>query len=109
MTRLQLGKRRQQIAKGLPALQNRVATFEALEDRRVLSINLLHSFAGTSDGEDPSAGLTLVGSTFYGTTATGGSISGGGTVFSINTDGWDSLCCTPSPAGLVTAMFQRRA
>ena len=48
---------------------------------------ILHSFTGTSsDGAYPYGGLTLVGSTLYGTTETGGS-SNDGTVFSINTDG----------------------
>ncbi len=48
---------------------------------------LLYSFTGTgSDGSDPVSGLTLVGSTLFGTTEDGGS-DGDGTIFSINTDG----------------------
>ena len=48
---------------------------------------VLYSFGATpTDGEDPVAGLTLDGSTLFGTTNTGGS-AGGGTVFSINADG----------------------
>ena len=56
--------------------------------RGVLAGNLttLHSFVGT-DGRHPNAGLTLDGATLYGTTEGGGSAFGGGTVFSINTDG----------------------
>jgi uncharacterized repeat protein (TIGR03803 family) len=47
---------------------------------------LLHEFSG-SDGAYPgSGGLTLEGSTLYGTTAEGGS-NDRGTVFQINTDG----------------------
>jgi uncharacterized repeat protein (TIGR03803 family) len=46
----------------------------------------VYSFAGGSDGASPNAGLTLSGSTVYGTTAAGGS-SGAGTVFKVNTDG----------------------
>jgi uncharacterized repeat protein (TIGR03803 family) len=46
---------------------------------------LLHEFGG-GDGEFPGAGLTLSGSTLYGTTINGGN-NNLGTVFSINTDG----------------------
>jgi uncharacterized repeat protein (TIGR03803 family) len=54
----------------------------------------LHNFSATvysgffsnSDGAIPSAGLVLYGNTLYGTTTTGGSF-GGGTVFTIHTDG----------------------
>jgi uncharacterized repeat protein (TIGR03803 family) len=50
---------------------------------------ILHTFTRTAtDGANPYAGLTLVGSTLYGTTSEGGS-SGDGTVFSIDTDGSD--------------------
>jgi uncharacterized repeat protein (TIGR03803 family) len=45
----------------------------------------LHSFTG-GDGAFPYAGLSLLGSTLYGTAGGGGS-SGNGTVFKINTDG----------------------
>ncbi len=49
--------------------------------------NVLHSFTGgTSDGASPQTGLTLVGSTLFGTTSQGGSANDG-TVFSIDTDG----------------------
>ena len=51
--------------------------------------SILHSFTSyPSDGDTPVAGLTISGSTLYGTTASGGSdISKHGTVFKINTDG----------------------
>ena len=46
---------------------------------------LLHSFTGgTVDGADPVAGLTLFGSTLYGTTQ-GGGVSALGTIFSFDT------------------------
>jgi uncharacterized repeat protein (TIGR03803 family) len=47
---------------------------------------VLYNFTNSPDGAGPYAGLTLSGSTLYGTTAEGGS-SGSGTVFKINTDG----------------------
>ena len=48
---------------------------------------VVHSFVGgANDGAVPEAGLTLVGSTFFGTTI-GGGPDGAGTVFSINTNG----------------------
>ena len=47
---------------------------------------LWHSFGGTGDGKGPNGGLTLAGSTFFGTTDTGGS-AGEGTVFQIGIDG----------------------
>jgi uncharacterized repeat protein (TIGR03803 family) len=47
---------------------------------------VLHSFAGgPADGRNAVTGLTLSGSTLYGTTGAGG--DGGGTVFSIGADG----------------------
>ena len=47
----------------------------------------LHEFAGgANDGADPLAGLTLSGSTLYGTTRSGGD-NNRGTIFSISTDG----------------------
>lgn len=46
----------------------------------------LYSFTGGSDGAEPQAGLLLVGSTLYGTAASGGS-NGFGTVYAINTNG----------------------
>ncbi len=49
--------------------------------------SILRSFTGGgSDGSDPQADLTYVGSILYGTTGGGGSADYG-TVFSINTDG----------------------
>src|SRR5437667_4168229 len=49
----------------------------------------LYSFSPTnSGGAEPYAGLTLYGSTLYGTASAGGG-SGNGTVFGINTDGTD--------------------
>jgi uncharacterized repeat protein (TIGR03803 family) len=48
----------------------------------------LHSFiADGSDGNGPHGGLILSGNTLYGTTVNGGSLGGGGTVFTIRTDG----------------------
>src|SRR5580700_1614528 len=47
---------------------------------------VLHSFAGGSDGSNPYAGLLNVNGTLYGTTANGGTY-GGGTVFSISSRG----------------------
>lgn len=35
---------------------------------------VLHIFAGTTDGEDPEAGLTVVNGTLYGTTYDGGDL-----------------------------------
>ena len=63
-------------------------------DGTIFSINtdgtgyqVLYSFGATAtDGEEQVAGLTLDGSTLFGTTSIGGS-TGGGTVFSIHTDG----------------------
>ena len=47
----------------------------------------LYSFGATSvDGQNPAAGLTLCGGALYGTTVNGGNY-GGGTIFSIYTDG----------------------
>jgi uncharacterized repeat protein (TIGR03803 family) len=48
--------------------------------------SVLYSFAGGTDGQHPTAGLILVGSTLYGT-ASGGGANGNGTIFQINTDG----------------------
>jgi uncharacterized repeat protein (TIGR03803 family) len=48
---------------------------------------VLHHFNSSADGGTPYAGLTVgPGGTLYGTTSTGGS-GGGGTVYSLNTDG----------------------
>jgi uncharacterized repeat protein (TIGR03803 family) len=47
---------------------------------------ILHKFGASNDGQDPEASLTLVGSTLYGTTNTGGNDSVG-TIFQINTNG----------------------
>ena len=49
-------------------------------------LNILHSFAGGSDGAYPQAALISSGNTLYGTTEGGGS-SGDGTIFKVNTDG----------------------
>jgi uncharacterized repeat protein (TIGR03803 family) len=49
------------------------------------TFTILHSFT-YSDGAEPWTGLTLSGSTLYGTTLQGGS-SGSGTVFKMNTEG----------------------
>ena len=46
----------------------------------------LHTFTGSSDGANPTAGLILLGNTLYGT-ASGGGSSGNGTVFSVKTNG----------------------
>ena len=52
---------------------------------------VLHSFSySVSDGNEPSGGLTRIGSTLYGTTGGGGSMSFG-TVFSITTHGAESI------------------
>ncbi len=94
---------------------SRALAFEPLEHRRLLAVDaavvsgqaplaaasdlvsansspavefqLTHLFTGVANaGTFPDAGLTLVGSTFYGTTE-GGGLDDSGTVFSINTDG----------------------
>jgi uncharacterized repeat protein (TIGR03803 family) len=50
-------------------------------------VKVLHSFGNAQDGQYPAeAGLVDVGGTLYGTTSAGGAL-GGGTVFSITTDG----------------------
>lgn len=50
-------------------------------------VTILHSFAGgPTDGKNPSGSPTLLGSTLYGMTSSGGE-SGPGTVFRINADG----------------------
>ncbi len=49
---------------------------------------ILHQFGATAgDGKNPNASLTLVGSTLYGTTYSGGTNLYYGTVFAINTGG----------------------
>ena len=48
---------------------------------------LLHEFGGDNDDRWPYAGLTLSGSTLFGTTSSGGEHRYEGTIFSINTDG----------------------
>ena len=47
---------------------------------------VLYNFTNGTDGGNPACGLTLSGSTLYGTTSEGGS-SGDGTIFSISTSG----------------------
>ncbi len=55
----------------------------------VSNYQVLYSFTGVgTDGVNPFSGLTLVGNTLFGTTASGGS-DGDGTVFSVNADGSD--------------------
>jgi uncharacterized repeat protein (TIGR03803 family) len=50
--------------------------------------SLLHTFTGgTSDGRNPYGGVTLIGSTLYGTTFGGGTGGNLGTVFKVDTDG----------------------
>jgi uncharacterized repeat protein (TIGR03803 family) len=56
------------------------------------NLTLLHSFAGTPDGEDPYAGLAADSSrNGYGTTRYGGTAGGYGTVFKISRGGQFSL------------------
>jgi uncharacterized repeat protein (TIGR03803 family) len=57
------------------------------ESRGVPSYRVLHSFAGTPDGANPYANLIGVEGTLYGTTSSGGSCGGCGTVYSISTSG----------------------
>ena len=47
---------------------------------------VLKWFTNSAEGANPRAGLTLTGSTLYGTSDAGGN-SGSGTVFKLNTDG----------------------
>jgi uncharacterized repeat protein (TIGR03803 family) len=47
---------------------------------------VLHSFANSPDGSNPSGGLAQSGNTLYGT-ASGGGTSSNGTVFGVNTNG----------------------
>src|SRR5579862_1942952 len=54
-------------------------------------LKVLHSFGNAQDGQYPDhAGLVDVGGTLYGTTSAGGAL-GGGTVFSITTDGVENV------------------
>ncbi len=48
----------------------------------------LHSFTGGSDGDNPYAGLMLVGNTLFGTAGNGGN-SFAGTLFAVTTNGMD--------------------
>lgn len=52
--------------------------------------HVLYAFKGNSDGIGPLAGLVVLGSEFYGTTANGGK-NGGGTVFKVNAAGKEQL------------------
>ena len=54
------------------------------------SESVLYSFASGADGQNPSAGLILVGSELYGTTEAGGT-SGYGTVFEVSTSGQETI------------------
>jgi uncharacterized repeat protein (TIGR01451 family) len=72
------------------------------------SLQTLGSFTESNfEGNSPSAGLTLVGSTLYGTTTSGGS-NNTGTIFSVSTDGtgYQTLCSFPAnqqdPTGNLT-------
>jgi len=47
----------------------------------------LHNFTGYSDGDNPYAGLVLLGNTLFGTAGNGG--AGYGTLFAVNTNGGD--------------------
>jgi uncharacterized repeat protein (TIGR03803 family) len=63
----------------------------------------LHRFTGSSDGGFPIGGVILSGNTLYGTASIGGSSSGIGTVFAVNTNGtgFTNLCmanCKFSPS-----------
>lgn len=51
---------------------------------------MLYSFKGGTDGRSPFGGLTSVNGTLYGTTTSGGA-SNGGTVFTVNTSGTESV------------------
>lgn len=54
------------------------------------SFQTLHTFTSGVDGQGPSAGMVILGSTLYGTTAGSGFAQLGlGTIFQINTDGTD--------------------
>ena len=53
---------------------------------QITTIQVLYAFTGPPDGAAPNAGLTLSGSTLYGTTSAGGS-SDYGTVFAVPTSG----------------------
>jgi len=53
--------------------------------------HVLHSFGKGKDGNTPLGGLTLLNGTLYGTTSGGGANSGGGTVFTITTDGVEHI------------------
>ena len=54
-------------------------------------VKVLHSFGNSQDGQYPAeAGMVDVGGTLYGTTSAGGAL-GGGTVFSITTDGVENV------------------
>jgi len=59
---------------------------------------VIYAFQGGNDGNDPSAGLTRIGSTLYGTTQEGGGtgcqgyqIAGCGTVFSVTKEGKEAV------------------
>ena len=51
---------------------------------------ILHSFAGSTDGSNPEAGLLLIGGNLYGATTQGGS-GGRGTVFQVTTAGKETV------------------
>jgi uncharacterized repeat protein (TIGR03803 family) len=68
---------------GGTSISNRGTVFAVNTDGT--NFRILHTFSGGIDGDAPSAGLFLFGSTLYGTTPGGG--SGHGTVFAVNTNG----------------------
>ncbi|HLY05094.1 MAG TPA: choice-of-anchor tandem repeat GloVer-containing protein, partial [Rhizomicrobium sp.] len=65
------------------------------------TINVLHNFAGGSDGATPYGSLLYANNAIYGTTANGGTGTNLGTVFRINPDGsgysilhvFQGICC----------------
>lgn len=59
-----------------------IATFQI----HAQSLTVLHTFNNTSDGGQPHYGLTLSGTTFYGSTLIGGATNSG-TLFSMHIDG----------------------
>ena len=81
------------------AVPKATARFSASLYRRTPTV--LASFNGTN-GESPEAGLTLVGSTLYGTAGYGGG-SGDGEVFSVPLSGG-----TPDRAGARSTRQRRR-
>jgi uncharacterized repeat protein (TIGR03803 family) len=70
--------------------------------------DVMHSFlGGPNDGANPASDLTLIGSTFYGTTVFGGS-SNDGTVFSFTPVPEPSSLLLLSATGSLALLFRRR-